>query len=129
MFDTIDDILFPHALHCLVNHALMVILDLTSQLPCAERLKFLLHFAEDQFDRIVLGTVSSIIYVAKAKLPHQFLCLFRGVHRELVHEQSDLIITGDVPEARQPLFELSHVHRFRIDLVVLDSFFLGDPCE
>ena len=129
MFDTIDDVLFPHALDCLVNHALMVILDLPRELPRAQRLEFLLHFAEDQFDRIVLGTVSSIIYVAKAKLPHQFLCLFRGVHRELVHEQGYLIIAGDFPEACQPLFELSDVHRFLKDLVVLDSFLLRDPYE
>ncbi len=76
MFDTIDDVLFPHALDCLVNHALMVILDLPRELPRAQRLKFLLHFAEDQFDRIVLGTVRSVVDVAEAEFLHELLCLF-----------------------------------------------------
>ena len=81
--------------------------------PChplrPQALELLLHLAEDELDRVVVGLVGHIVDVPEAEGPHRVLALLRGVRGEVVHEDADLLALVLLPQLRQVLLELGDV--------------------
>ena len=102
----------------------MVVLKEANKFLCPKSFEPLLNLGEYQLYRIVLGAICWAVNVSKAKFLHAILGLVRRVDGQVVHQQTNLIITVGRPHGVQPLLELCHVDRPGKDHVMLLALFL-----
>ena len=69
-----------------------------------------LDLAEDELDRIPIGHVWSIIDVFETVSLHTFLGIPRLMSRQIVHENTDLVLFIYDLELGNILFELDHIY-------------------
>ena len=126
MYDAVADLFLHEALHRSHDQRVDVRPLAADEALRPLRLEPLLDLAEHQLDRVQLALVWQVKQPSNVQLLHPRLRLLGPVHRQIIHEQTDLLLAVRVPHHLQVLEELLDVHRLLEHPVLLDAIFGGD---
>ena len=124
MINALNYVFFLQFFNCLSNQRFVIVLCQAHKLLGPQGLEVGLHLAEHEFDGIIFRGVRNVVHEVEALLSHCFLGPLRCVRGQIVHEQTNLVLSRSGPKNCDVLYKFVYVHRLLEDLIVIGPLLL-----